>query len=232
MQKIQKLLSYCKKYAPFVCVFIFTFLLLSFLGFSTFAVSNSTDSSWQYTLSGLRHAPQGLGTDVFFTYGPLFEKMPTFVHARDSLQNFIVGNVLFLIILCVSTWVFWRVYGILKSSSGKTARFVLPVVAVTLLLTITDIDTVFGVLLLAVFFAARNEKSYRLKLLALSGVYLFAFYKLSFLIPLIILTPLVFIEDLRWKKIVKGLALSGGPLLVCWIIFILLSGSLVHWVLD
>lgn len=132
-----------------------SFYLLSFLKFTTFDANNNTDSSWQYALSGLRHSPQQLGKDVYFTYGPLFEVMPTYVHAKDTFGNFFIGNVIFFLMVAICSWIFWRFYKICKATIPGT---LLGITLIGIFATLSDIDTAFNVLLLVTFFYNSQRK--------------------------------------------------------------------------
>lgn len=202
--------------------------LFSFLGFSTFNVTNSTDSSWQYSLSGLRHDKQSLGLDIYYTYGPLFEVMPTFVHAQDTFKNFFVGNILFLFIVLVNAYVFLKIILFIRQTK-KIQKQLLPLSLITLagvVLTLTDLDTAFNLALLATLFAARIEKRYSLKVLMLTAIYVLSYYKFSYFVPAVLITPLVFIESLYWKNLLQSLYRCILPAFVCISLFFILTQSL------
>lgn len=206
--------------------FLLSFYLLSFLKFSSFNPLNSTDSSWQYSLSGLRHSSQQLGDDIYYTYGPLFVSMPTYIHANDSVANFVIGNIFFIYLLFINTLIFWKFGELTMKKFSASVRSLMIVAATTITLTLTDLDTAFNIILLITIFVARNEKRYLLKLLILSAVYLLSFYKFSYLLPAAMLTPLVFIQDFDLKGIARGLVKSFGALLVCISIFFILVKSI------
>lgn len=226
MPKSRNYLSYAKRYAPYFMAFVVSLLLLSFLKFSTFDINNSTDSSWQYSLSGLRHSDQTLGEDIFYTYGPLFQVMPTYVHENDSLLNFVVGNTIFIYLLFVFAYV------VINASKkiGKHLKNIdnkLLVLGVGLvgLISLTDIDTVFNILLLLGLYVGRSKKSYWVKSFILSGLYLLAFYKFSYFLPVIVLTPVVFIKNIDVRQVIRALCYSLPIYLMSFFAYSVLTWS-------
>lgn len=220
------------KLVPTAAVAFFVFYLLSFLKITSFDVSNSTDSSWQYALSGLRHASQHLGIDLYFTYGPLFEILPTYIHAYDTVANYIIGIFLFLFIFVVSSIAISRLYFQIPSIVfGIKKELVCSILAVGLFFTLIDVDTSLNILLLLIVTAAHFEKKYLFKILFLLPILLLAYYKFSYFIPVAMLLPVVFVGDLRFRSVVHGLYRAiPAYILLFSIFFIITPGSnLIHF---
>lgn len=164
-------------------------LFLTAFAFRSVAVSNNIDGSWPYSLSGLRHSSQRLGVDVFFTYGPLFNRLAPYPHPEDRADVFIISNLIFLYIL-VSSLV--SLYLLLKHWVKNREQKIMAVLLFTSLLLFTfDIDSLFYLLLISTILVSRKEKSSSLWFLVISGVGLFSLYKLGFSISFLLIMPLL-----------------------------------------
>lgn len=202
--------------------------LLSYLAYASFDVTNNTDSSWQYALSGLRHSAQNLGVDLYYTYGPLYEIMPTYLHAQDTFGNFLVGNIIFLYLIVVFSIIFYTIIRFLLSKRTGLRidpRTLLLSTGAVLALTITDIDTVFNILLLATLVAARLHHSYIGKLFLISGIYALSLYKFNYLVPTLALTPLIFLTGFKLRELGHILIRCLGPLSIFAVGFFIFTGE-------
>lgn len=221
-----------EKLLPAAAVTFFVFYLLSFLKITSFDVSNSTDSSWQYALSGLRHSSQHLGIDLYFTYGPLFELLPTYIHVYDTVANYIVGSILFLCIFAVSSVAISKLYFQIPSLVfGIKKELVCGILAAGLFFTLIDIDTSLNILLLLIIAAAHFEKKYLFKILFILPILLLAYYKFSYFIPVAVLLPVVFMGDLRISTVLQGLYRSIPAYIILFSIFFIITpgSNLIHF---
>ncbi len=184
---------------------ILTFLICfnNYFAFGAVDTKNSIDGSWQYTLSGLRHGSQALGVDVFFNYGPLFEKSVPFVQPQDGLSTFVTSNVLLLgifLLCCVSIVLFIK-YWVPRDIRGYA--YVL-LAASYIFLTINQIDTLFLVVAVVGLLAVRREKRLWVQFPMLLGLQLFSFYKFSLSLFLLVLSPLIFFTSFKKRALLRA----------------------------
>lgn len=215
-----------RNWAILAAMVALAFCLFSFTGYVVVDPANNTDSSWAYSLSGLRHGTQVLGRDVFFTYGPLYERMVTNVYHQDSLINFVVSNLLFLFILAVSLYGLYRIIKLYHLNETAQGRILLLLSSLSLLVSLSAIDTLFYIILLITLLAVRREKSYPAKLLLLSGAYSFSFYKFNLAIPTLLLSLLALIELPKGRNVWRGALEWLGSLVMYLVIYFVLAASL------
>ena len=208
-----------------VALFSLVVCLFSFFGYTTFSTANNTDSSWQYSLSGLRHAGQTLGSDVFFNYGPLYEKVLSSVHARDTLADYVVGGVLFTMVAGSSILALIRLIKNWSFAQNTRLQLGLAFGSIFLFASLTEIDVLFYICLLITIFAAQKEKSLWLKYAMLGGIYIFSLYKFSLTLPAIVLSPIAFLENKTAKKVLQPILLWLGSLAILVAAYIMLTLS-------
>jgi hypothetical protein len=235
LKKLHQLIEFARKHTwQLLIVSIFAICLTGLLGFNTVYVNNNTDSSWQYTLSGLRHSPQNLGVDVFFTYGPLFERMVTFVHHNDTLGNYVVSSALFLYIFFLSIFTLWRFLQLYISRSRPRYTLLFVLLALSLFLSVTELEFFFAIYLLITIMTARKERKYVSKLLLLSGVYLLSLYKFNLTFPAVFISYLAFVDGFNLRKLLQSSLSWLGSLGVFVTLFFLVGSTfsfpaLIHY---
>lgn len=214
-----------KKKLPVIGICFILFLLFNyFLMYQLADVNNNIDGSWKFTLSNLRHTDQTLGKDVFFNYGPSFEKLNVFPTGNDSIFNFFIGNVLFLAILVSTFFVisFWMK----KIKSVPRNKYYALIGVSILALSIYGIDTLFYALLFFSLLAVRYIKDYRVKTTILVGLEIFALYKFSFTFAFLMLLPLAFFALPKEISIKKSLIQLTSAILLFYALYCLITWNL------
>ncbi len=196
-----------------------------YFSFGVADTSNSIDGSWQYTLSGLRHAPQSLGVDIFFNYGPLFERSIVFTNASDTLHDFVTSNLLigFIFLLCCISIVLFVKHWVPRGKKG--IAYVLFGVTYVIL-TINQIDTLFFLVALTGLLAIRRENRLWVQLLLLLGLQLFSLFKFDLTLYLLALTPVALFTS--FKKVELYRTLRRFLLFICtyYTAYLALTGDL------
>lgn len=179
--------------------------LLTFLHYQSPDISNSIDGSWTYTLSTLRDSAQDLGSNIFYTYGPLFERLPVYPLISDSPGTYVIGVILFTFLAAGSVYTIIR---FLKNfSSNQQVRRVQLTTVTFLVFFIASpslIDSLFFILLICGLLTIRKEHTSLRKIIIVSFLVLFSLYKVSFSVALITTLPFAFLpnslELTVWKK--------------------------------
>lgn len=192
---------------------LYGLVLQYFFTYKIVDVHNNIDGSWQYTLSYLRHTGQTLGVNVFFNYGPLFERVGTYVTAADTLRDFLVTNLFFLLLFILNIF---GLYRFIKLYAKRIGIYWIGLATVFLALSAIQIESIFYFTLIFGVLAIRKELRLDYRLLMLIGLELFSLYKFSFTLAFLLSSPLIFLYTSRGKRIVMDWV---GSLFVLFIIY-------------
>lgn len=212
------------KYFQIVITIVYVLFFISFFTFKVANFSNKIDGSWGYSISGLKHSTQHLSKEIFFTYGPLSEKIITAVNTNDTVYDYIQSLILISIILLFVTIVFYKFVQIVFEQTDKDIIYLALVTIVATFISITSLESFFYLTLLITLYVCSQEKHYYKKILYLLGILILSLYKFNFTLPTLILSPLVFIDYLSVKRIVKGVILWIPVLLLYALFFLILTG--------
>lgn len=175
-----------------------------FFSYKVVDIHNSIDGSWQFTLSEARNAPGELGADLLYTYGPMFERLAVYPVPADGFFAFLTIALLFVAMLIASVLAvisFWRTY----VAHNRLLAWIIATLAGYVLLTITQIDSLFYLSLLVTILAARREQNPWLRTAILCGLALFSLYKVSFSITFLVALPAAFIVSAELNQIRRAL---------------------------
>lgn len=209
------------KYLLILLTAIYALFLSYFFSLYSPDFNNKIDGSWVYSIGSLRDSNQHIGSDIFFTYGPLSEKIITSVNSNDSVTNYITSVLLFLILVIINTYVFFRFAKLVFLHSNRKIRILFLSTFIAIALTLTSIESFFYITLLFTLFVANREENYYKKILLLVGVILFSLYKFNFTLPVLVLGPIAFISQLSIKNFVLSL-IKWLPCIFLYSVFYLL----------
>jgi len=202
-------------------------MVLGVFSYQSPDISNSIDGSWAYTLATLRHSAQQLGSDVFYTYGPLFSKMPTLPLPEDTMAHYLFGVTAASAITGLVIYTYLRLLHI-SSCSKHYGKYLVAGLGFAVFLTIspTYVDSLFYLSLLAVLILVRKEVSALRKLLVLVPLAVFSLYKVSFSIAFITLLPFALMPlEYRLKNFATAAGIYITTISTTIISFILLGGG-------
>lgn len=165
-----------------------------FFTFQSTDLSNKIDGSWQYTLSALRASPQDLGVDIFYTYGPTFERIVTYPSASDSFLDFIISGFIVSIIIAGSIFTLRRVFALVGSKISKPLAHSILLYLVFFLVSSSFIDSLFYLSLILTLFTLHYEETLQMKLFSILAIAPLALFKVSFTITLLLLIPFAFLH--------------------------------------
>ncbi len=213
-----------------ISLLLFLIVFVFFFTFQSIDLTNAIDGSWQYTLSSLAHGSQKLGIDIYYTYGPLFQRLTTYPTLKDNIVNFFINGFILTLLIAGTSSVFLNFNKIGKKYlSNNFSKFTL-VFCLCLLLFSSPIDSLYFLLLFMSLVCINLEQKAWKQLLLVAFLSLFSFYKVSFSISLLLLLPFAYIKlPVKVKNIKPALIRYLTSLLVYVSIFSLLTlSSPVH----
>lgn len=221
MLKLEK-----KIFSVDLLIYVLLFLsVVTFFHYQTPDLSNSIDGSWPITLSTLRHTTQDLGSNIYYTYGPLFERIPIYPVKGDSVAEFFIGIMLVAIVVAGIMYIFKRLMKIVPEKYRLVTKWVLAIFLGFFILAPSSIDSLFFISLMCAVLLARRETSNLRILLAICSVLLFSLYKVSFSVAFIALLPFALMPSKPTAPLVKNRFLT---LLLALFIYAL-TFSLISW---
>ncbi len=218
---------YKPKNIVLLSVVLITIMFLQFISFQSPDLSNNIDGSWPYTLSTLRSTPQDLGENIHYTYGPYFEKLPTFPSSDDGIFEFLTGIAFATLLLSGISFVTYVFSKHITNdfSETKPATGFLVLLFFIALLPAT-IDTLFYMLLLFCAIAIRADKGSTGKIWLIISLLPISLYKVSFTIAFLLIILLSLIPtDFKVKSLLSSLYNYLTVLVASMLFFCVLSQS-------
>jgi hypothetical protein len=208
-----------------ICLLLYLTCITFFLTYTVINISNNIDGSWVYTISSLRHSTQSLGVDVFYTYGPLFQRLATYPLPADSVSQYVITVAIYLTVATGMISVLYRFIVLYGLDREIKSLFALLLLSLYTVITIGNIDSVFYLSLIILILTARVEKKLSSILLYISIISLFSMYKVSFLIATLVTIPFILLININKYSIKKVILLISGSYLFYIALYSLISFS-------
>lgn len=209
-----------------VSVLLFALLTTQFFVFQAVDLSNAIDGSWQYTLSSLRHGMQTLGVNIYYTYGPLFQRITTFPTPKDGFVDFLVSGLLFLALIVGISYILIQFIKLGSRYFPKLFPKLVLLFVLTLFVLSPQVDSFFFLTLLMGLLCINSEDNFKKQLLIIVPLSLFSLYKLSFSISFLLLLPFALIRiPIKFKQIKTALVSYLTSVVIFTLMFSVLSIS-------
>jgi hypothetical protein len=174
----------------FLFLFLIGVLFTQFFTFKIVDLSNNIDGSWQYSIARIRSTDQDLGNNIHYTYGPLYEKMPSIPLRSDTTSDFLFGSFLFLVILCSFIYIFkFASDNLIDNGTIRHSSTLKYLLISFLILTTSYIDTLFYIYLFLTLYVLRHNINQHANSFILISLSIFSLLKVSFSISTLLLVP-------------------------------------------